>query len=144
MNIFRVTNPKGIYLVKDYIVDKSSKEPYTIASEFMSAMYTEPERILFVVAVNEEDGNAEVKAFVIVWIPEGQTYMLLHQVHWIDAKFGAAHPEANEQFMSMIEDFGRLNKIKTMRTETFRKPEAFFRKYNFRKYSTVLERDIGD
>lgn len=142
MNIFRAENPQAILLIRDHLIDDPGVETYTVAGELMAFMKTSPEKVLLVIITDEVENKVDIKGFLLAWIPDGRNYLMIHQAHWIDKNFNQEHPKMSKKIISMAEAFAELNGLDSLRIETQRSPEAFFRDYGFETLSAVLEYKI--
>ncbi|QDP56810.1 MAG: hypothetical protein Unbinned400contig1000_29 [Prokaryotic dsDNA virus sp.] len=138
MNVFRVTNPQAVDLIRDQLLNDDGVSRAQTQMELKAFMESNPADLLFLLATEEENHKVEVRAFVIAWIPMGRDYLFLHQA-FVEPKFSEKYPHVSRSLFSRVVAFAEGNGLRSVRAETTRSPEAFMRKYGFETFSTNLE-----
>jgi hypothetical protein len=141
MNVFRVSNPSAVDLIRDHLLNDDGVSKVQTELELKAFMQSNPADLLFLLVTDEDNHKVEVKGFVIAWIPMGRDYLFLHQA-WIDSKTSEKYPYVSRSLFARLIAFAEGNGLRSVHAETERSPKAALRKYGFKEISTNLAFDL--
>ncbi len=132
----RVINPLGIdYMAEKLLVDEDfSKE--ALVRNLKYKLTHQPDSVLILQAYEGED----LIAFLIAHAPQGFKHTFIQQA-WLSP--GTKTQIADRMFLKLLmwtEEIGR----KEIRGETLRDPKAFFQRWKFEEFSTILSFRLDD
>lgn len=135
MKIIRVTNPRAIDLMQDYLLhDDDEFDEGQLEGLLKQMLENTPQNTYFVQAW---DGD-ELKSFVLAIAPPGTGHTFVLQA-WV--KPGVPKKLTDEIF-NRIKIWTEMLGRTSIRMETKRDPDAWNRRWQFEPHSTVMEFDL--
>ena len=135
MKVIRVQNPIGIDYMAEHLLDDGRKTDELVEA-LKGELMTNPNDI-FVLHIWDED---KLVGFIVAMNLPAKTHVFLYQA-WADPKTPA--DVVDKAFFRLLLWVDSLNKTE-IRMETTRNEEAFAKKWNFKKFSTIMSFTLYD